>query len=77
MIHSFAIGYIYSFVAAGVFYYALMRFFPHNESRLDYPITGEDIVAANDEKQIAAGHRKHQRSMLDFVRGRKPRQASV
>jgi NCS1 family nucleobase:cation symporter-1 len=42
---SFNIGYIYSFVAAGVFYWGFNRFFPHTESMLDHPETGEDVVA--------------------------------
>ncbi|KAK3110894.1 hypothetical protein LTR53_014362 [Teratosphaeriaceae sp. CCFEE 6253] len=49
--HLFAIGYIYSFVAASLFYYALMRFFPHHESKMDYAITGEDVIVANDERK--------------------------
>jgi NCS1 family nucleobase:cation symporter-1 len=49
--HLFAIGYIYSFAAAGVFYWAFMRFVPEQGSRIDHPVTGEDIVAANDERK--------------------------
>ncbi|QIW98067.1 hypothetical protein AMS68_003585 [Peltaster fructicola] len=49
----FAIGYIYSFVAAGVFYWLFNRFFPHLESKLSQPNTGEEIIAANDEKNVA------------------------
>ncbi|KAJ4370854.1 hypothetical protein N0V86_008547 [Didymella sp. IMI 355093] len=64
----FAIGYIYSFIASGVFYWALMRFFPHQESRLESPNTGEDIIAASDEKQILSGTRKQQRGIRDLVR---------
>jgi NCS1 family nucleobase:cation symporter-1 len=45
-----------------------MRFFPHQESRIDAPNTGEDIIAASDEKQILSGARKPQRSMRDTVR---------
>jgi nucleobase:cation symporter-1, NCS1 family len=51
--HLFAIGYIYSFIAAGVFYVALMRFFPHQESKMDHAVTGEDIISANDERRIS------------------------
>jgi NCS1 family nucleobase:cation symporter-1 len=45
-----------------------MRFFPHQESRLEAPNTGEDIIAASDEKQLVSGARKPQRSMRDTVR---------
>ncbi|KAF2495747.1 hypothetical protein BU16DRAFT_581242 [Lophium mytilinum] len=48
----FNIGYLYSFVAAGVFYWGFNRFFPHNESMMDHPETGEDIIAANDAKNV-------------------------
>jgi len=51
--YSYNIGYIYSFVAAGLFYWAFNRFFPHMESIMDHPVTGEDIVAANDAKNVA------------------------
>jgi len=51
--HLFAIGYVYSFFAAGVLYWLFNRFFPHEESRMDYAVTGEDIIAANDEKNVA------------------------
>lgn len=50
---SFAIGYIYSFLVAGIFYWGFNRFFPHNESKMDYPNTGEEIIAANDAKNVA------------------------
>ncbi|KAF2803912.1 uncharacterized protein BDZ99DRAFT_452312 [Mytilinidion resinicola] len=50
--HLFNIGYIYSFVAAGVFYWGFNRFFPHPESFMDHPETGEDIIAANDAKNV-------------------------
>jgi len=48
------IGYIYSFVAAGVFYYGFNRFFPHTESIMDHAETGEDIIAENDAKNVEA-----------------------
>jgi NCS1 family nucleobase:cation symporter-1 len=48
----FNIGYIYSFVAAGVFYWLFNKISPHRESILDHPETGEDIVAANDAKNV-------------------------
>ncbi|KAH8881804.1 hypothetical protein GQ53DRAFT_701752 [Thozetella sp. PMI_491] len=50
--HLFNIGYIYSFAAAGIFYWGFNRFFPHKESMMDHPETGEDIIAANDAKVI-------------------------
>ncbi|TVY82599.1 putative permease [Lachnellula suecica] len=50
----FAIGYIYSFIAAGVFYWGFNKFFPHTESILEYPETGEDIIAAQDAKNVEA-----------------------
>ena len=43
---------MYSFLSAGVFYYAFNRFFPHTESMLDHPDTGEDIIAAQDAKNV-------------------------
>jgi len=51
---SFAIGYVYSFFAAGVFYYAFMRFFPHMESMLDHAITGEDVIVEADQRRRLA-----------------------
>ncbi|PPJ57400.1 hypothetical protein CBER1_01398 [Cercospora berteroae] len=50
--HLFAIGYVYSFFAAGVFYYGFNYFFPHEESKMDYPVTGEETIAANDAKNM-------------------------
>lgn len=50
--HLFNIGYIYSFIAAGVFYWGFNRFFPHTESIMDHAETGEDIIAANDAKNV-------------------------
>jgi NCS1 family nucleobase:cation symporter-1 len=73
---SFAIGYIYSFIAAGLFYWGLMKWFPHTPSMLSEPNTGEDIIAASDEKQLAAGTRKHQKSIRDYLRS-KNRTSSV
>jgi NCS1 family nucleobase:cation symporter-1 len=75
--HSFAIGYIYSFVAAGLFYWILMKFFPHTESQLDRPNTGEDIIAASDEKMLLSGERKSQRSLLQFIRSPRRRESNV
>jgi nucleobase:cation symporter-1, NCS1 family len=49
---SFNIGYIYSFIAAGVFYWGFNRFFPHTESIMDHAETGEDIIAAQDAKNV-------------------------
>jgi NCS1 family nucleobase:cation symporter-1 len=54
-----------------------MKFFPHRPSQLDYAITGEDIIAASDEKAIASGERKVQRSIWDLMRGKTARRASV
>ncbi|KAK4947517.1 hypothetical protein LTR10_013462 [Elasticomyces elasticus] len=48
----FNIGYIYSFVAAGVFYWGFNRFFPHTESIMSHPETGEDIIAAQDARNV-------------------------
>lgn len=53
MLCSFAIGYIYSFFAAGVFYWGFNRFFPHEESKMDHAETGEDVIAANDAKNVS------------------------
>ena len=50
----FAIGYVYSFVAAGVFYWLFNRFAPHMESKMDHAETGEDIIAAQDAKNMEA-----------------------
>lgn len=50
--HLFAIGYIYSFAASAVFYWGFNRFFPHTESIMDHPVTGEDIIAAQDMKNV-------------------------
>lgn len=43
---------MYSFVSAGVFYVTINYFFPHRESVLDHADTGEDIIAANDAKNV-------------------------
>lgn len=45
---------MYSFFAAGVFYWLFNRFFPHLESMRDTPETGEDIIAAQDAKNVEA-----------------------
>lgn len=45
-----------------------MHFFPHQESRLESPNTGEDIIAASDEKQLLSGARKPQKGIRDYVR---------
>jgi len=52
--HLFAIGYIYSFIAAGLFYWAFNKISPHTESMLDHAETGEDVIAANDAKNVEA-----------------------
>jgi nucleobase:cation symporter-1, NCS1 family len=51
-IHLFSIGYIYSFVAAGVFYWLFNKLSPHHPSMMDHAETGEDIIAAQDAKNI-------------------------
>jgi NCS1 family nucleobase:cation symporter-1 len=51
---SFAIGYVYSFVAAGVFYWLFNKLSPHTESIMDHPETGEEIIAAQDAKNVEA-----------------------
>jgi NCS1 family nucleobase:cation symporter-1 len=52
MYNSFYIGYVYSFISAGVFYYILNHFFPAPESMVEFAITGEDIIAAQDAKNL-------------------------
>ncbi|KAK5688816.1 hypothetical protein LTS10_000794 [Elasticomyces elasticus] len=47
----FAIGYVYSFVSAGLFYWIFMKYFPHKESMLDHAVLGEDIIAEADQKR--------------------------
>ncbi|RZL34233.1 MAG: hypothetical protein EOO96_10500 [Pedobacter sp.] len=37
-----------------LFYWGFMRFFPEQGSRIDHPELGEDIVAANDQRKLAA-----------------------
>jgi hypothetical protein len=54
-----------------------MRWFPHTESMLDHPNTGEDIIAENDEKKIASGERKIQRGFWDIVRNARGRKSNV
>lgn len=49
---SFAIGYIYSFLAGGVFYWLFNLIFPHHESLRDYPETGEELLAEQDAKSV-------------------------
>jgi NCS1 family nucleobase:cation symporter-1 len=49
---SFHIGYIYSFITAGLFYWGFNKFFPHADSIMDHPETGEDIIAAQDAKNV-------------------------
>jgi NCS1 family nucleobase:cation symporter-1 len=54
-----------------------MRWFPHTPSQLEHPNTGEDVIAAFDEKQIQAGHRKPQKGLRDLLRSARHRQSSV
>lgn len=66
----FAIGYIYSFISAGVFYYLFNRLSPHLESKMDVAETGEEIIAANDAKNVAerrASHSEHKRSVVKRI----------
>ncbi|KAH7182336.1 permease for cytosine/purines, uracil, thiamine, allantoin-domain-containing protein [Fusarium flagelliforme] len=50
--HLFYIGYVYSFLSGGVFYYIFNHFFPATESMVEFAITGEDIIAAQDAKNL-------------------------
>ncbi|KAF5017218.1 hypothetical protein F66182_10876 [Fusarium sp. NRRL 66182] len=50
----FFIGYIYSFFAGGIFYYIFNYFFPAPETMVEFAITGEDIIAAQDTKNLEA-----------------------
>jgi nucleobase:cation symporter-1, NCS1 family len=63
--HLFSIGYIYSFVGAGLFYWIFNKFFPHRESMMDHPEIGEEIIAANDAKNV-------QERRQSWEHGRKP-----
>jgi NCS1 family nucleobase:cation symporter-1 len=63
---SFGIGYIYSFIAAGLFYWGFNRFFPHTESIMDHAETGEDIIAANDAKNVER-RAERRKSLVDRV----------
>jgi NCS1 family nucleobase:cation symporter-1 len=56
---SFDIGYIYSFISAGVFYWLFNKISPHTDSMLDHPETGEDIIAAQDAKNVEARRASH------------------
>lgn len=56
---------MYSFFAAGIFYVLLNRFFPHYESRMDHPETGEEIIAENDRKNV-------EERRESYAEGRKP-----
>ncbi|KAJ2982281.1 hypothetical protein NQ176_g1483 [Zarea fungicola] len=63
----FAIGYIYSFVAGGVFYWGFNKFFPHVESLMDHPETGEEIIAEQDARnieQVKAERAVHKRNII-------------
>lgn len=52
--HLFYVGYMYSFLAGGVFYYIFNHFFPAPESMIEFAITGEDVIAAQDAKNLEA-----------------------
>ena len=45
---------MYSFLAGGVFYYTFNHFSPASESMIEFAITGEDIIAAQDAKNLEA-----------------------
>ena len=57
-LNSFNIGYIYSFIAAGVFYWGFNKISPHTDSIMDHPETGEEIIAANDLKNVEERRQK-------------------
>ena len=61
----FAIGYVYSFISAGLIYWLLNRFFPHADSAMDHAETGEDIIAANDAHNV-------DERRTSYSEGRKP-----
>ncbi|KAI7350448.1 uridine permease-like protein Fui1 [Hortaea werneckii] len=63
--HLFAIGYVYSFISAGLIYWLLNRFFPHADSAMDHAETGEDIIAANDAHNV-------DERRTSYSEGRKP-----
>jgi nucleobase:cation symporter-1, NCS1 family len=63
---SFGIGYIYSFIAAGLFYWGFNKIFPHHESMMDHAETGEDIIAANDAKNVEM-RAERRKSLVDRV----------
>jgi NCS1 family nucleobase:cation symporter-1 len=54
-----------------------MNFFPHTPSQLDHPNTGEEIIAAEDEKKLLSGERKVQRSLMSYIRSPRRRKSSV
>ena len=56
---------MYSFFAAGIFYWFFNRIAPHLESKMDHPETGEDIIAANDAKNV-------EERRASYAEGRKP-----
>lgn len=64
---SFNIGYIYSFIGAGLFYWGFNRFFPHTESIMDHPETGEELIVANDLKNIEKRAATRRGSMVTRV----------
>lgn len=70
---------MYSFVAAGVCYWALMRFAPEQGSRIDYQVTGEEILIANDERKGKTWHKEEKRgfSVKSWVARRTDSDSSV
>ncbi|KAI5238648.1 hypothetical protein E4T43_07240 [Aureobasidium subglaciale] len=77
--HIFAIGYPYSFAAAGLCYWALMRFVPEQGSRIDHQVTGEEILIANDERKGKPWHRNEKKgfSVKSWVSKRSDSDSSV
>ena len=66
----FDIGYIYSFLSAGVLYWVFNRLAPHEESKMDHAETGEDVIAANDAKNVEerlANRAQHGKSIVARV----------
>ncbi|KAI9052943.1 hypothetical protein LZ554_003215 [Drepanopeziza brunnea f. sp. 'monogermtubi'] len=59
--HLFGIGYFYSFTLAGLAYYLFNHLSPHHPSAIDYPETGEDRIAAQDAKNVAAKQQQRRR----------------
>jgi len=61
----FSIGYVYSFIAGGLFYWIFNKLSPHHESMMDHAETGEDIIAAQDAKNV-------EKRRESYAEGRRP-----